>query len=83
MLMNITVPGWLHVTLYFVAASITAATHLISSGSIPADATVVALLGVALSVINSVDPQAVAKKLPSVTLLRLAEQKKLAESQKS
>jgi len=86
---NIQIPKWLHVTLYFVAVGIVALTHLASSGSVVVTAPVTALLGLALSIITSIDPQAVlakatpaqievaAKKLPPEALSRLAEYQKI------
>jgi len=79
---NITVPPWLHVTLYLVSVAIVAATHLASSGNIVISAPVAAVLAYVLSVINSVDPETTAKKLPSSTLRRLADQKSVSDTQK-
>jgi hypothetical protein len=87
--MGVIIPKWLHIVLYFVAAGITALTYLATSGSIQVTAPVTALLGLALSIITSVDPQAVmakatpaqlevaAKKLLPEALARLTEYQRI------
>jgi hypothetical protein len=79
--MNLTVPRWAHVVLYLVAAIITAVTQLASSGNVAITAPVVALLGVLLTVINSVDPETAAKTLPAAKLAAMADAKRLTASE--
>jgi hypothetical protein len=86
---NFTVSKPLHVALYILAAIITAVTHLVTGGNIKLTAPVVAVLGLVLSAINSIDPQVVlakaspealekaAKRLPAATLARLSDAAKL------
>ena len=76
-----TLPKWLHIVLTFLAMGIVALTYLASKGNITLTAPVTALLGVALSVIGLVDPEAVAKTLPTATLARIVDQKNLALAQ--
>lgn len=77
-----TIPKWLHVLLYFVAAALVAVTQLASNGQVAITAPVTAILGFILTTINSVDPETVAKKLPTATLARIVDQKNLALAQK-
>lgn len=80
-MLNVQVPKWLHIVLYFVAAGLVALTQLASSGNIALTAPVTAALGFALTIINSVDPEVAAKKLPVATLARIVDQKNLALAQ--
>jgi hypothetical protein len=80
---NIPVSKALHIVLYFVAAALLAITQLASKGQIVLTAPVTAILGFALSMITSVDPEVMAKKLPTSTLARIVDQRTLAAAQKT
>jgi hypothetical protein len=87
--MNLTIPRWLHISLYIVCVLLTAVLYQASKGNITLTGSAGALLSMLLAIINSVDPQTVlakaplehvevaAKRLPPATLARLADDAKI------
>lgn len=60
---QVTVPPWVHGTLYVIAAGLAVVIHLATNGNIKVDAADVALLGAVLSAVNSVNEEKVADKV--------------------
>lgn len=81
-MLNITVSKPVHIVLVLLSAVLSAVVLLAAKGQLVIEAPVLSILGLILTVINSVDPTAVAKTLPSATLARLTDAKKLSESER-
>lgn len=79
---NITVTKPLHIALMVVSIILGGVVLLAAKGQITIEAPLLTLIAYVLSVINSIDPTTVAKTLPSATLARLTDAKKLSESQR-
>lgn len=80
-MLNVTIPRWAHIILMLLSAVISAVVLLAAKGQIVIEAPVLTVLGLILTVINSVDPEVAAKTLPAPTLARMADQKKLEASE--
>ena len=81
-MLNFTVSRPVHIVLMAVALILSGIVLLAAKGEVAIQAPVLTIIGYVLSTINSIDPTTVAKTLPSATLARLTDAKKLSESQR-
>ena len=78
---NFTIPKWAHLVVYLLSAAILIVTGLAAKGDFAITGPVAGVLATILSVLNSVDPEDIAKTLPAAKLAAMADAKRLTASE--